>query len=256
MKLLFFLLLFPVFLFAQIDSTDIKLQHYKDLFVKGLISSQEYETLKQQALGIKITPAPVQAATVQQPRPHIDSIQLAKMRNAYTGNIVAGTVGIFLGVGCIAGGAIYHKNNYTKAAGSSVDGSIPTRAIRRVSIITGSLCAFGGAATILGITGLSVGVSQYRKVRRHDDYISFNVSSNSFGLAYNFWLMRLIVILLMIMALSACTTKDTDRFKIVEVRNGYVVLLLDTETGKMWRVEGRNNEQLTLNEISVKDLTK
>lgn len=39
---------------SQSDSTEIKLTHYKELFIKGLITAQEYETLKQQTLGLPI----------------------------------------------------------------------------------------------------------------------------------------------------------------------------------------------------------
>jgi hypothetical protein len=43
------------YLKPQEDSTDIKLQHYKDLFVKGLISEQEYQQLKNNVLHLGTT---------------------------------------------------------------------------------------------------------------------------------------------------------------------------------------------------------
>jgi len=39
--------------FAQSDSIEIKLQRYKDMFVKGLISANEYEILRKQTLAIE-----------------------------------------------------------------------------------------------------------------------------------------------------------------------------------------------------------
>ena len=41
---------------AQTDSTEIKLQRYKDMFVKGLINSSEYDILRRQTLGIEDKP--------------------------------------------------------------------------------------------------------------------------------------------------------------------------------------------------------
>jgi hypothetical protein len=52
--LLHLLFLLPVDLAAQ-DSTEIKLQHYKDLYNKKLINSYEYELLKYKALDLSTT---------------------------------------------------------------------------------------------------------------------------------------------------------------------------------------------------------
>jgi len=186
-KLLFICLLLPVLTFAQTDSTDIKLQHYKDLFIKGLISAQEYETLKQQTLGIKPAPQP-QTIIINnpKPKPEIDEKQAEKMRLASTPNIVCGVLGIGAGVGLISGGVVYYKNNYFKAAGSSVDGSYPVREVRRVRIITAALCGFGSLSTILGITGLSVGITQKQKLKRYDAAVSINITPSTIGFACKF----------------------------------------------------------------------
>ena len=71
-KIIFLLIFLPAFVFAQTDSTTIRLQHYKDLFVQGLISSQEYEILKQKELKLSpanttIVPAVVEAALAPKP---------------------------------------------------------------------------------------------------------------------------------------------------------------------------------------------
>ena len=51
-----FLLLFTVsfctLCFSQTDSTEIKLQKFKDMYFKGLISEQEYDKLRKKTLGI------------------------------------------------------------------------------------------------------------------------------------------------------------------------------------------------------------
>lgn len=57
---------------AQTDSTEIKLTHYKELFMKGLITAHEYEALKQQALGISTQPVKP-AIVIQNP----DSVRVA-----------------------------------------------------------------------------------------------------------------------------------------------------------------------------------
>lgn len=60
--------------YTQTDSTEIKLLQYKDLFIKGLISAQEYETMKAQLLGIEMKAA-------EKPIPSVvlkDSTQLAQ----------------------------------------------------------------------------------------------------------------------------------------------------------------------------------
>lgn len=45
-------------LIAQTDSTQIKLSYYKDLFIKGLIDSKEYEKMKSNVLGLSPESAP------------------------------------------------------------------------------------------------------------------------------------------------------------------------------------------------------
>lgn len=61
---------------CQTDSTEIKLQHYKDMFMKGLITAPEYEQLKQKELGL--APMPVQIINVPQKEknPAIDSLHM------------------------------------------------------------------------------------------------------------------------------------------------------------------------------------
>ncbi len=68
-KLLLPLLLFPFLLFAQKDSTAIKLKQYKTLYEQGLINSADYDILKYKALGVpppEKTPAQYAAADSQQ----------------------------------------------------------------------------------------------------------------------------------------------------------------------------------------------
>lgn len=56
-QILFILcLVITVGVFAQTDSTEMKLNNYKQLFINGTITSQEYETLRKKTLGIEIKP--------------------------------------------------------------------------------------------------------------------------------------------------------------------------------------------------------
>jgi len=171
---------------AQTDSTEIKLQHYKDLFIKGLISSQEYETLKGQVLGLPKSQPTTIIVQQQKPKPEIDSVQAKHLKNKYTGNIAAGVGGIVLGVGLITGGAIYYENRYKEIVGYSVDGSSEARAIRTLRIVSGMMIGFGSASLVLGVTGLSVGLTQRNKVKKYENSLSFNLSLSQIGFAYNF----------------------------------------------------------------------
>lgn len=67
--------------YSQTDSTEIKLTHYKELFIKGFISAQEYETLKQHTLGLSTEqPKLVVAAPVITDSMRIaDSLLIRKM---------------------------------------------------------------------------------------------------------------------------------------------------------------------------------
>jgi hypothetical protein len=182
-------LLLSITVFAQTDSTDIKLAHYKDLFVKGLITAQEYETLKAQTLGISKPTTTQQTTTViiQQPKPvsKIDSTQAAKYRTKSMGNLVAGGGGIALGTGLIVGGVFYHRHIQYELS-SSVDGYNDDKLTKQDRIGTVSLCLFGSIAEILGITAISVGSVQRHRMNKYNRSLSFNISANNLGLAYNF----------------------------------------------------------------------
>ncbi len=182
MKKLLFLLLFPIAVFAQTDSTEIKLQHYKDLFVKGLISTTEYDQLKQQTLGLK---APQQTILAKETKtvPAVDSVQIEVMRRHYTGTVAVGCAGIVIGVALITGGAMYQKEQLRHNR-ASVDGSITNQQHDRVVI--GTLFAFGSASSVIGITCLSVGISQWHKVNKYDKALTFNITPSSMGLALAF----------------------------------------------------------------------
>lgn len=188
-SLLLVFVLIALFANAQTDSTDIKLQHYKDLFIKGLITSQEYEALKQQTLGL---PAKTQPTTiiVQQPKikAEIDSVQAEKFRRVSTSNIVAGSGGLVLGIGLLIGGGVYHIGMQKEIYGQpNVTGAAPNqRLIKQDRIVTSMLCVFGSVATVVGITGISVGVKQKRQLRRYDQSLSVMLGPAGLSLAYNF----------------------------------------------------------------------
>lgn len=162
------LLMLSVFCKAQTDSTEIKLNQFKDLFMKGLITAPEYEALKQKTLGIQSQPPSVVIVKQEiKPLPQIDSAQAAKFQYKYTGNIIVGVAGITLGTGLLGGGIAYYKWA-SKDMGQTVTGEFTYRAsIRNRNIITGVLCGFGSAALGVGIAALTVGVKQKIKLNRY-----------------------------------------------------------------------------------------
>lgn len=105
---LFSLLIFAFSVSAQTDSTDtktdsteIRLQRYKELHEKGLITDQEYDLLKKKELDISTVPK----------TSNRDTISLDKLKRTYKTQIIAGSLELATGITCI--GLFIHYRNKT-----------------------------------------------------------------------------------------------------------------------------------------------
>lgn len=153
----------------QVDSTDIKLKHYKEMFVSGLITSQEYEQLKAKTLGISTTP---QSIIVLPPanEQHMDSTQLAKLKDAYQNKIAFGGVFLGVGIGFIAADIGIAFSKATPPVGLYI-----------------SLTTLGVAGVASGVPLLAVGIRQKHNYQeKNGNYVALNIGSSGIGLAYNF----------------------------------------------------------------------
>lgn len=90
--------------FAQ-DSTAIKLDRYKQLFISGTITSQEYETMRKQALGIK------REAKVSKEAAESFQLKHGKHKRAGMGMLVSGGVSLLFGSGLAASSAIANNSS-------------------------------------------------------------------------------------------------------------------------------------------------
>lgn len=106
----FILLIIPCSIFAQTDSLQIKLERYKDLYDKGLISQPEYEVLKQKELDIS---KPVKK----------DTVSIKELKRLYRSQYVIGSLEFGAALGFIGGfassrihaneAAMYSPNKYS-----------------------------------------------------------------------------------------------------------------------------------------------
>lgn len=175
---LFICLFIVVICDAQTDSTEIKLQQYKDLFVKGLITSTEYEQLKGKLLNIQTFPSSQSVENVKSQtttvlkketsKVTLDSIE-RKMRANYHGSVGVGITGMVIGSGFIIGTAIYGLTNTSPRANAIIP-----------------LAIFGGLGITLGAVSLGTGIAKWNKYQMTKGEALFLFRSNQISFAYNF----------------------------------------------------------------------
>jgi len=168
--IIFFTLCFSLCRSQQTDSTDIKLKHYKEMFVSGLITPQEYEQLKAKALGIS---APLTQSVIVLPpakEQHMDSTQLAKLKEAYQSKIAFGGVLMGIGAGFLGADIGIAFSKLTPPVGLYI-----------------ALTTLGIAGIASGTPLLAVGVKQKHNYQEKiGNYIALNIGNTGIGLAYNF----------------------------------------------------------------------
>lgn len=115
MKLLFLLIAVLGYgiVFAQ-DSTEIKLQRYKDLHENGLITDIEYETLKKKELSLNAAPAKK------------DTVNLDKLKRSYKSSLVFGSVMFSGAIASIAGAIHLRTKPIYAGSNASAIGGTPT----------------------------------------------------------------------------------------------------------------------------------
>ena len=147
----------------NIDSTGIKLEHYKEWRVQGLISEKEYQRLKGRLLHI---PFDINADA--------DSTRARVLKDRYHGRTRGGTIMI-----CI-GGTIAFTSGILAGQGYSGE---DYRKGRSPLLITG---VTGGVAFIVGAVFLGLGL--HSKMLFCNQYLSLEISghNNALGLACNF----------------------------------------------------------------------
>lgn len=159
-----FILFIAVFIsskaFAQIpsnDTTEIKLNEYKNLFEKGLINQNEYEKLKENILFPKKEENKVVKSEV------VDKNIITDLKKEYKGNFIGGSI-LFAGGIAAIGGGVHFKNNkipditkYFNKNGSfngdSYDAALKDYRAKKIIIFSiGGVCMGAGfALEILGI---------------------------------------------------------------------------------------------------------
>lgn len=112
---LILLLVSPVFIMAQ-DSTAIKLQQYKDLHEKGLISDSEYEQLRKKELNLS-EPIPSDVMIVKVNK---DTIDLAKLKRVYKTEITSGSLELASGAGLFIAGVHFRNKPFYNDRGHQI----------------------------------------------------------------------------------------------------------------------------------------
>jgi hypothetical protein len=171
MKTTLLLLLLPFYIFAQTDSTQIKLQEYKDLFIKGLINAQEYEMLKAKQLGLTTTEG------VKSTSPFADSTYTQTFVTKYKSNIFGGATLLPIGVGTAISAIAFYNLTPNRVDRNGNDIRILPTAV---------LGVVGVAATVTGIVCLSIGLRQREVYRNAKLNVAINVTPGNTGLYLNF----------------------------------------------------------------------
>lgn len=126
------LFFFTFEIYAQTDSTTIKLQQYKKMFNDSLISFEEYEVLKKNLLGIQPKQPPV--VYIQKEERRMSKEQIARLKDVGSAKLAA-AVGLIILGGAVTTGYVLASNkgvlNKTTRlvlpliAGLSFTGTIP-----------------------------------------------------------------------------------------------------------------------------------
>lgn len=138
----------PYYAQAQTDSTEIKLNQYKDWYEKGLINQQEYDDLRRKTLDLGNTPPKAAEKTKDKPA------------TSYKGKLIGGSIFLATGTSFIAGG-VYLKRNPRLIYVPTIKGyAYDYRKARRGGnglIVMGSLqLALGAFLLSKGVHGLIV----------------------------------------------------------------------------------------------------
>lgn len=121
----------------QVDSLEIKLRQYKDLYEKGLIGRDDYENLKDKALSIKV-------ARINTPK--LDSLHMAGLKGNYTSKFYSGAVCGIIGDGLIVYAFVKRYEPITEVYGSKAyDDRLALQ--KKNGLIFG---VAGGVANLLG----------------------------------------------------------------------------------------------------------
>lgn len=152
------MLIIPFVGFAQTDSTEIKLQQYKDLHDKGLINEKEYEDLKRGALKI---PAP------QVKR---DTVNLPNLLRTYKAQLISGSLELVSGAGLLGAGLYFKdKEGYYNSRGDYIGYTKQAR----ISFICGAI--FTGIG-IYSIAKGSKNKNKYLELKSAPSGVSFNLT--------------------------------------------------------------------------------
>jgi hypothetical protein len=175
--LLIIAMLMTLFIHAQAtDSTDIKLQHYKEMFTKGLITSAEYEALKEKLLGI-----PPKAPQVQQPQEiHIIQEPAQKTIKKISARDLqdlraSGNAGI-------AGGVFL----FIMATGSFIGEGVLVSSGSGTTVVQVFLPIIGVACLAAGGVSLGTGIHKIHKYNKYMESVSLNLYPNRLGLVCTF----------------------------------------------------------------------
>lgn len=172
MKTLFlFFLLLPLGVFAQTDSTTIKLNQYKSWRDAGVISEQEYVQLKAKLLQI-----PVATNTDPSTKKQVDTAALNSLLQKAKSNTTGGIVMMSLGGVFIIGTTIYRY----------VGPVVNSRTDTDYKIGIGGGYTVGAVSMVVG--GILVGVGIHNRVLYAEGKKSIAVISyqDRIGLALNF----------------------------------------------------------------------
>lgn len=155
----------------SIDSTEIKLNHVKDLFIKNLITAQEYEAMKAQILGIK--PSAPQSIIIQQKKslPKMDSLSLERLNSGGNANTNIGSFFIVGSAGLAIGTSVYALKHAGQGKIEPLEIVLPILSV---------------ALFIPGVCLVVEGTKQRHRYREYKDELAINISPTATGLAYKF----------------------------------------------------------------------
>lgn len=167
------LLIASISAFAQtIDSTEIKLNHYKEMYSKGMIDSAEFKALRERTLGIN-EHRPQQTVIQQpapKPAPKISSAQMETLKYNSQVQIGIGSFGIAGGLACMVTGFIF----------DAYDAGFGAEPLDIILPIVGAGCFAGGVGLV------AIGARGLNKYHAYRDNLTLNVKPHAIGLAYNF----------------------------------------------------------------------
>lgn len=143
-SLAFVFIIFVLTACAQTDSTAIKLQEYKTLHEKGLISDKEYEVLKGKLLEIP-TSSGNEVVIVY---PKKDTVDMRALERTYKAQIITGSME--LATGALLVGLFVHFRNEPLERNSNGVYTSSIRQARICLVASGVFCGVGLYSVIRG----------------------------------------------------------------------------------------------------------